>query len=187
MDFYLKANYTGDMKLYTIGHSTRSLDELVAILKAYGVTQLVDVRSVPRSRHTPQFNADVLSSDLPKQGISYRHMADLGGLRHSLKDSINLGWHNTSFRGYADYMQTSEFTNAIVELEKIAALAPTVIMCAEILPWRCHRSLIGDAMLVRGHEVIDIYDEKKSEPEKITSFAKVDGLKITYPDDTKKR
>jgi uncharacterized protein (DUF488 family) len=175
------------MKLYTIGHSTRSLDELVDVLKTYGIEQLIDVRSVPRSRHTPQFNEDNLVTELPKIGIDYRHMRILGGLRYAHKDSANIGWHNASFRGYADYMQTTDFASGIAELEKIAQSKSTAIMCAEVLPWRCHRSMIGDAMLVRGHEVIDIYDDKKSEPEKITSFAHIEGTMITYPSDQPER
>lgn len=175
------------MKLYTIGHSTRSLEELIDILKTYGVTQLIDVRSVPRSRHTPQFNADNLEGQMPKSEITYRHLAALGGLRYARKDSPNQGWHNDSFRGYADYMQTEDFAGGIAELEKLMRGSVTAIMCAEAVPWRCHRSMIGDAMLVRDYDVIDIFDEKKSEPEKLTSFAAVDGLKITYPDDKPKR
>jgi len=169
------------MTIYTIGHSTRDLAEFVEILKAYKIELLVDVRSVPRSRHTPQFNLDNLAAELPKSGIDYRHLEKLGGLRHTTKASTNLGWHNTSFRGYADYMQTPEFTSGLDELLALAKDKTVVIMCAEAVPWRCHRSLIGDALLVRGHEVIDIFDEHKTQPEKLTDFARVEGLAITYP------
>lgn len=169
------------MTIYTIGHSTRELTEFIKILQAYKITQLVDVRSVPRSRHTPQFNKDDLAVELPKVGIEYRHMSALGGLRHTTKDSINLGWHNTSFRGYADYMQTPEFATGLDELMKLAAAKTTAIMCAEAVPWRCHRSLIGDALLVRGVQAIDIFDEHKTQTEIMTSFARVEGEHITYP------
>ena len=169
------------MTIYTLGHSTRELTEFVAILHAYKIDLLVDVRSVPRSRHTPQFNLDSLATELSKSGIGYLHLEKLGGLRHTTKSSTNLGWHNTSFRGYADYMQTPEFTAGIDELVGLAADKTVAIMCAEAVPWRCHRSLIGDALLVRGHEVIDIFDEHKTQSEKLTDFARVEGLTITYP------
>lgn len=171
------------MTIYTIGHSTRSLDELLEILKVYNIEQLVDVRSVPRSRHTPQFNSDNMSGELPKSSINYIHLASLGGLRHASKDSINLGWHNASFRGYADYMQTKDFANGLDELLELARQKTTCIMCAEAVPWRCHRSMIGDAISVHDIPVIDIFDKNKSVPEKITSFAKIDGNTITYPSD----
>lgn len=169
------------MIVYTIGHSTRELDDFIAILKAYKITQLVDVRSVPRSRHTPQFNSDTLSEALQKHDICYEHLAALGGLRHTSKDSTNLGWRNTSFRGYADYMQTKEFAGGMEELLTIAKRATTAIMCAEAVPWRCHRSMIGDALLVRGIEVIDIFDAHKTQVETLTSFAAVNGTAIIYP------
>lgn len=169
------------MTIYTIGHSTRELDEFIRILQQYKIDLLMDVRSVPRSRHTPQFNEDNLAKVLPKHDIKYTHLEELGGLRHTTKDSINLGWHNKSFRGYADYMQTDGFTNGIEELLKLSQDKTAAIMCAEAVPWRCHRSLIGDALLVRGVKVIDIYDEHKTQDEKLTDFAKTDGLAITYP------
>lgn len=167
--------------IYTIGHSTRTLDELTAILKSYGVRQLVDVRSVPRSRHTPQFNRDTLGKALEPYGIAYDHLAALGGLRHTTKDSVNMGWRNTSFRGYADYMQTPEFERGIDELLRLAGKGSTAIMCAEAVPWRCHRSMIGDALLVRDITVIDIFDSQKSQPETLTSFAKTDERRLYYP------
>jgi len=169
------------MIVYTIGHSTRTEEELISTLQAFDVTLLVDVRTVPRSRHTPQFNEDHLSLVLPEHGIGYRHLAALGGLRHTTKESINTGWRNTSFRGYADYMQTPEFTAGVEELLAEAAGRTTAIMCAEAVPWRCHRSMVGDALLVRGVEVRDIFSESNWRPEKLTSFAVVDGTKITYP------
>jgi len=169
------------MKIYTIGHSTRELEEFVEILKAYGIELLADVRSVPRSRHTPQFNEDVLAEKLPAAGIGYTHLARLGGLRHTHKDSVNLGWHNLSFRGYADYMQTEGFEAGLGELLKLAEDKTVAIMCAEAVPWRCHRSLIGDALLVRGVKVVDIFDENKIQDEVLTDFAQVAGTAVTYP------
>ncbi len=169
------------VKIYTIGHSTRTLDDLAGILHSYSVELLVDVRSVPRSRHTPQFNSDTVGDNLRLYDIEYTHLEKLGGLRHTNKDSVNTGWRNKSFRGYADYMQTEEFANGIAELLALAREKTVTIMCAEAVPWRCHRSMIGDALLIRGVEVIDIFDEKKSQAEKLTSFAKVSGTDIVYP------
>lgn len=167
--------------VYTIGHSTRPLPEFVEILKAYGVGMLADVRTVPRSRHVPQYNLDTLPAALGQEGISHCYLERLGGLRKTSKESPNLGWRNKSFRGYADYMQTEEFRKGIDELLALAVEGTVAIMCAEAVPWRCHRSLIGDALLVRGIEVLDIFSATKAVPEKMTSFAKVDGLEITYP------
>jgi uncharacterized protein (DUF488 family) len=169
--------------IHTVGHSTRSIEEFVRLLKHYGIEQLVDVRTVPRSRRNPQFNKDELERLMPAAGIDYIHMKDLGGLRHPHKDSPNMGWQNDSFRGYADYMQTSEFTHALSRLIELAGLKPTAIMCAEILPWRCHRSLIADALLVRGIDVIEIMSETESRAHKLPAFAKVDGERITYTPD----
>ncbi len=167
--------------LYTIGHSTRSLEELIDVLTAHGVKVLVDVRTVPRSRRVPQFNADTLGRDLARAGIEYVPAPDLGGLRKTRADSVNRGWRNASFRGYADYMQTPAFQAALDELMRIAADKPTAIMCAEAVPWRCHRSLIGDALLVRGWRVIDLMTRTSAKPHKLTSFARVEGTRITYP------
>jgi uncharacterized protein (DUF488 family) len=167
--------------IYTIGHSTRTRDELIEILHHYDVRSLVDVRTMPRSRHTPQFNEDEMQEALPEASIAYRHLAKLGGLRHARKDSTNTGWRNASFRGYADYMQTPEFLEGLNELIEIAETSSTAIMCAEAVPWRCHRSMIGDALLIRGWDVLDIFDTRKIEPEHLTDFARVEGLTITYP------
>ncbi len=169
------------MTIYTIGHSTRNLAEFISILQAYKIDLLVDIRSVPKSRYTPQFNEDNLARELPQRGIEYRHLASLGGLRSTNRNSANLGWRNASFRGYADYMSASEFAKGIDELIELASSKTTVIMCAEAVPWKCHRSLVGDALLVRSVKVIDIFDANKSQAEKLTSFARVDGEKITYP------
>lgn len=167
--------------LCTIGHSTRSLEEFVGILQAHGIQAIADVRTVPRSRRVPQFNAETLPRDLSAAGIEYFHLATLGGLRKTHADSPNGAWRNASFRGYADYMQTPEFWAGIDELIAIATTKTTAIMCAEAVPWRCHRSLIGDAMLVRGWEVLDLMTVKSAKPHKLTPFAKHRGRRITYP------
>lgn len=169
------------MVIHTIGHSTRPFDEFLAVLRAHGIEAVADVRTVPKSRHNPQFHIDALTRTLPEAGLDYVHLGALGGLRHPRPDSPNSGWRNSSFRGYADYMQTPEFGAGLDELLGLAHGKRTVIMCAEAVPWRCHRSLVGDALLVRGHEVIDIYDEHTAKPERLTSFAVVHGLDITYP------
>ena len=172
---------TSKPTLFTIGHSTRSLEEFASILQSHGVSTLVDVRTVPRSRHVPQFNAETLGRDLAGWGIKYVPLPALGGLRKASKDSINLGWRNASFRGYADYMQTPAFRAGLEQLIQIASAKPAAIMCAEAVPWRCHRSLIGDAMIARGWRVIDLMDRNSARPHKLTDFAKVDGTKVTYP------
>ena len=167
--------------IYTIGHSTREWEEFVEILEAYGIEVLVDVRTVPKSRHVPQYNDEHMAEALPKEGIEYAHIKKLGGLRPAKKDSPNGGWRNKSFRGFADYMQTKDFFEGLDELMVLAKGKTTAIMCAEAVPWRCHRSMIGDALLVRGYEVTDIFSDHKAEPEKLTSFAVVDGQNIVYP------
>ncbi|MHA6669442.1 DUF488 domain-containing protein [Homoserinimonas sp. A447] len=168
-------------RIFTVGHSTHPIDEFVELLKAHGVEQLVDVRTIAKSRHNPQFGEDQLRENLPKNGIAYQRLEALGGLRHTTKDSVNGGWRNTSFRGYADYMQTDAFQAGLAELLALGDKKPTVIMCAEAVPWRCHRSLIGDALVVRGVEVLDIMTAKSAKPHTLRSFAKVDGTQITYP------
>ncbi|MEO8972003.1 MAG: DUF488 domain-containing protein [Ktedonobacteraceae bacterium] len=167
--------------VYTVGHSTRSIEEFIKLLKTYKIETVVDVRKIAKSRHNPQFGEDKLSESLEKQSILYKRMEGLGGLRHTTNASVNKAWENLSFRGYADYMQTSEFAKSVEELIKISGEKQTVIMCAEAVPWRCHRSLIGDALLVRNIQVEDIMNEKGSRPHKLTSFAKVAGKTITYP------
>ncbi len=167
--------------IYTVGHSTHSLQDFLALLASHGVRSLVDVRTIPKSRHNPQFMQDVLSVELPDAGIAYRWEKTLGGLRPTHKDSVNTGWRNASFRGYADYMQTPTFALGVDQLIDSAGGSPTAIMCAEAVPWRCHRSLIGDALLVRGVTVLDIMSEKSAKAHKLTSFARVDGLTVTYP------
>jgi uncharacterized protein (DUF488 family) len=167
--------------LFTIGHSTRSAAEFISILKAHGVGSLVDVRRFPGSRRVPQFNADALGPELTSQGIDYTPLPILGGRRKPKADSINTGWRNASFRGYADYMQTPDFEQGLEQLIEIASRKPAAIMCAEAVPWRCHRSLIGDAMIVRGWQVIDLMNERSAKPHKLTDFASVDGTRLTYP------
>ena len=151
------------------------------MLEAYGVKRLVDVRTIPRSRHNPQFNRDVLPGTLLQAGIGYTHMEELGGLRHSRKDSLNTGWHNTSFRGFADYMLTPEFQAGIKTLIQAAKREQVAIMCAEALPWRCHRSLIGDALGARGIAVEDIMSETRLQAHELTAFARIKGAYVTYP------
>ena len=172
----------------TVGHSTRTSKEFVALLLAHGVNQLIDIRTIPRSRHNPQFNRDVLPRPLQKVGICYRHIAGLGGLRHARRDSINAGWRNASFRGFADYMQTTEFQEALDQLIQLAQKRRTAIMCAEAVPWRCHRSMIGDALLVRGVRVEEIASLTRTRPHTLTPWARVRGKQLSYPaylEDTK--
>jgi uncharacterized protein (DUF488 family) len=171
------------LTVLTVGHSTRSIDEFISLLKAHEVDQLVDVRSIPKSRHVPQFNSDALADALRKAGIKYVHLASLGGRRHTKKDSPNTGWRNASFRGYADYMSSQEFRDGLDRLLELAHVKRTAIMCAEAVPWRCHRSLIGDALLVRGVHVEDIMSPSSLREHELTQFAKVKGLEITYPGD----
>ena len=169
------------MKIYTIGHSTHESEKFLEALKAHGIQLLIDVRTIPKSRHTPQFNTDVLEPYLKEHGISYLHMKELGGLRHTTKDSVNTGWKNASFRGYADYMQTEEFSRAIDALIELAKEKTTAIMCAEAVPWRCHRSLIADALTVKGVNVFHIMTEKTANEHKMTEFAQVKNGKLWYP------
>jgi uncharacterized protein (DUF488 family) len=168
-------------EVFTIGHSVHPLEEFMALLKTYHIQLLVDIRTLPGSKRVPQYNKENLAPSLEAEGIAYIHMKDLGGLRHTTKASPNTAWRNKSFRGFADYMQTPEFIRGLEELIRDARERRTVIMCAEAVPWRCHRSLVGDALLVRGFAVKDIFTAKKWAPHQLTSFAHVDGLKITYP------
>jgi uncharacterized protein (DUF488 family) len=167
--------------IFTIGHSTLPIERFTALLQTYGIQKLADVRTVPRSRHNPQFNADALDASLRAAGIGYLPMTSLGGLRHPRPDSPNTGWRNKSFRGYADYMQTSAFHNAVDQLAEIGRHARVAIMCAEAVPWRCHRSLVADALNVRDVPVIEIMSESSYRPHKLTPFARVEGDAITYP------
>ncbi len=164
-----------------IGHSTRTLDEFIRLLQAHGVSRVVDVRTVPRSRHNPQFNKSSLPRELEKVGLRYVHLPGLGGLRHAKRDSPNVGWRNASFRGFADYMQTPEFEKSLEELIQLATEERVALMCAEALPWRCHRSLIADALLVHRIRTEDIMSLTRRQIHTLTPFAKVRGASITYP------
>ncbi len=165
----------------TIGHSNRTWSDFLELLRAHRVKRVIDVRSIPRSRHNPQFNRATLSKKLRAARIGYVHLRKLGGLRHARRDSPNMGWRNASFRGFADYMQTAEFEAGIHRLIKLARQKPSAIMCAEAVPWRCHRSLVGDALTVRGILVEDIMSVKRSQVHSLIPFARVQGHRITYP------
>ncbi len=169
------------LTIVSIGHSTRKIEDFIRILKMFEIQSLADIRTIPKSRRNPQFSDDNLSSALNENNITYEKIKSLGGLRKPRKDSINLGWRNESFRGYADYMQTPDFEAGLNELITLGKKKPTAMMCAEAVPWRCHRSLVGDALLVRGIEVIDIIDLTNSKRHELTKFAAVDGERITYP------
>lgn len=165
----------------TIGHANRPLDTFLDLLRSNGIAHVLDVRTVPRSRHNPQFDRDALPASLDAVHIAYTHVPGLGGLRHARADSPNAGWHNLSFRGYADYMQSPEFANNVQWIADLARTERCVLMCAEAVPWRCHRSLIGDALLVRGIRVEDIIGAKGRKPHALTAFAHVEGTQVTYP------
>ena len=171
--------------MLTIGHSTLPIDTFLAILRENGVRTLADIRTIPKSRHNPQFAQESLSRSLEEAGITYHWHRALGGLRHARKDSVNTGWRNTSFRGYADYMQTPEFFAAVTELLSTAPHNNSVIMCAEAVPWRCHRSLVADDLAVRGipveHIYYDAHGKSRREPHKLTSFLRVQNQRLWYP------
>jgi uncharacterized protein (DUF488 family) len=169
------------MTIYTVGHSTRPIEDFIALLAAHGVEQLIDIRTIPRSRTNPQFNRDTLPKTLERAGIEYLHIPELGGLRHARPDSPNTAWRNASFRGYADYMQTPEFAEAVARLIEIGQKKQTAIMCAEAVPWRCHRSLVADALTARGAPVEDILSATRRSPHKLTPFAKIEGTRVWYP------
>jgi uncharacterized protein (DUF488 family) len=171
------------LTIFTIGHSTRPIADFIELLQSNGVTQLIDIRTIPKSRHNPQFNSEELAASLRAARIRYVHMKELGGLRHARKDSINLGWRNASFRGYADYMQTDEFEAALNRAIELAGARPTALMCAEAVPWRCHRSLVADALLVRDIRALEIIGTAKPKEHALTPFARVRGTQITYPPD----
>jgi len=167
--------------IFTIGHSTRSLQDFIDLIDAYGIEVVVDVRTVPRSRRNPQFNRETFPEALRAAGIGYQHVADLGGFRRAGPSSPNVGWRNASFRGYADYMQTATFVASLERVIERAQSQRLVLMCAEAVPWRCHRSLIADALVVRGIRVEEIVSAKRAQVHSMTSFARVDGIAITYP------
>jgi uncharacterized protein (DUF488 family) len=167
--------------IFTIGHSTRPIAEFLGLLKAHGIQRVVDVRTIPRSRHNPQFNRGQLSPALHRVRIHYRHMPGLGGLRRARRDSPNTGWRNASFRGYADYMQTPEFEESLEDCLALAKQERVVLMCAEAVPWRCHRSLIADALLARGIQTSEITSRVRTRPHSLTPFARAEGTHVTYP------
>ncbi|HET6371414.1 MAG TPA: DUF488 domain-containing protein [Nitrospiria bacterium] len=169
-------------RLFTVGHSNRTLEEFLSLLKAYRIETLIDLRTVPRSRYFPHFNRETLSASLEKVGIDYIHIPKLGGLRKAKKDSVNTGWKNASFRGFADYMQTREFEAAVEELLIRIDQSTCAILCAEAVPWKCHRSLVADALLVRGASVDHIMASSRTQSHQLTPFARVSGMRITYPD-----
>ena len=169
--------------IFTVGHSTRPIDVFVELLHAHGVKEIVDIRSIPGSRHNPQFNADVLEHSLRENHMSYRHIKELGGLRHARKDSLNLGWRNVSFRGFADYMATPSFSEGLEALIEVARAKETAIMCAEAVPWRCHRSLIGDALTKKGWIVRDIMTRTVATRHLLTPFLKTRKGQLIYSEE----
>jgi uncharacterized protein (DUF488 family) len=167
--------------VYTIGHSNRSIDEFIGLLTQNGVQLLVDIRKMPRSRHNPQFEGGSLQQALERAGIGYVHEPLLGGLRRARKDSVNDGWRNTSFRGFADYMATEEFKQGLEALLRRSAPTRTAIMCAEAVPWRCHRTLVADALKAAGRRVLHIVGRSKPSTHKFTSFLRRRRGMLTYP------
>jgi uncharacterized protein (DUF488 family) len=167
--------------VFTVGHSTLPIERFIALLQTYGVKRLVDIRTMPRSRHNPQFNDTSLAESLTARQIEYVHIQALGGLRRAHKDSPNTGWRNEGFRGYADYMQGEEFRDALETLIRMSRQERAAIMCAEAVPWRCHRSLVADALSVRGIPAVEILSESSYRMHKLTPFARVEGTRITYP------
>ena len=170
--------------IFTIGHSTHPVDNFIEMLKSFDIEALVDIRTIPKSRYNPQFSQDLLAPSLASENIEYYYMKDLGGLRHAKEDSPNQGWRNSSFRGYADYMQTQDFQDALQKLIELGRKRRIAIMCAEAVPWRCHRSLVADALTVRHIPVEHIMAIEKSSLHKITKFAHVEGKTILYPPET---
>ena len=169
------------MTIFTVGHSTRTTDELVGLLREHDVALVADVRTAPGSRRLPHFSRAALAADLPRHGIEYAHLPELGGLRRPRPDSPNAGWRNDSFRGFADYMATDDFRAGLERLVALGRDRTVAVMCAEAVPWRCHRSLIADALLVRGVEVRHIVGPGRAQPAALTPFARVEGIAITYP------
>lgn len=170
--------------IFTVGHSVRPIEEFLGLLRANGVRRLIDIRTIPKSWRNPQFGSDALAKSLAAAGIDYIHMKNLGGLRKASRHSQNTGWRNASFRGYADYMQTEEFKAALDRAVGLAAEKPTALMCAEAVPWKCHRSLVSDALSARGIEVREIVSDATPHLHKVTPFARIRGSEVTYPRDS---
>lgn len=167
---------------YSLGFSNRPWEETLEMLRAFEIQRVADIRTLPGSKHTPQFNLEYMRDALPKEGIEYLHMKSLGGLRKPVKNStVNAAWRNNGFRGYADYMQTPEFDRALQDLIQLSGEKTTVYCCTEAVFWRCHRQLVSDALLVRGHRIGHIFNASKVEEHHLTDFAKVDGARLTYP------
>ena len=175
------------MRLYTIGHSTRSLEDFIELLKAHGIRRLVDVRHFPGSRRYPHFNRETLAEVLPAQGIQYEHLLALGGRRRAKKDSPNIEWRNEAFRGYADYMATEEFRSGLEALKQGADKTPTAFMCSEAVWWRCHRSMISDALKAEGVEVVHIMGKNSLEEHPYTAVARLDNGRLSYAHGKKAR
>lgn len=169
------------VRIYTLGHSTRSFEELLSLLRAFRLSVLADIRTIPRSRRNPQFDVSRLAESLPAGGVQYVHLPRLGGLRRPQKDSINQGWQNASFRGFADYMSTVSFERGLADLYALTSRGWVTLMCAEAVPWRCHRSLVADVLTVRGAEVEHITGPARSFCHRLTPFAQVHGSRVTYP------
>jgi uncharacterized protein (DUF488 family) len=167
--------------IFTIGHSTRPIDDFIHLLKSHGVQRVVDIRTLPRSRFNPHFDISRLPALLETAHIHYTHLPGLGGLRRPHPDSPNAGWRNKSFRGYADYMQTADFNRSLERCLELAGVERIALMCAEAVPWRCHRSLVADALVVRGIDALEIASDSRVRPHTVTPFARVDGAVITYP------
>jgi len=176
-----KPQLSSAVEVLSVGHSTHSMEDFIALLKAHGVERVVDVRTIPRSRHNPQFDREVLAAAVRHAGLGYVHFKALGGLRHTRRDSPNTAWHNLSFRGFADYMQTAPFDRAVDRLIAMARPKRIAVMCAEAVPWRCHRSLIADALVVRGAAVRHILSLTSAHPHTLTLWAQVRGKQVTYP------
>lgn len=179
----MEGNDWNGVRIYTLGHSTRSFEELLSLLRGFGVSVLADIRTIPRSRRNPQFDTSRLAESLPPEGVQYVHLPRLGGLRRPRKDSINEGWQNASFRGFADYMSTVSFEQGLADLYALTFRGRVTLMCAEAVPWRCHRSLVADVLTVRGAEVEHITGPVRSFRHRLTSFAQVHGSRVTYPVD----
>src|SRR5947208_2114116 len=177
----MAATVDSELVVLTVGHSTRPIADFIALLKAHSVARLIDVRTVPRSRHNPQFDRDTLPAALAADGIGYEHVAGLGGFRRANPGSPNTGWRNVSFRGFADYMQTPEFSDNLAGLIEQAMRERIVLMCAEAVPWRCHRSLIADALVARGIQVSEITSRIRARPHSLTPWAQIAGTYVTYP------
>jgi uncharacterized protein (DUF488 family) len=164
----------------TVGHSNRSLDDFLAILKSHAISRILDVRRYPTSRKWPHFDAAALAASLPAAGVDYAGLPHLGGRRRPRPDSPHVAWRDESFRGFADFMDTPEFAAGLAEVERLAAERPSALMCAEALPWKCHRSLIADALVARGWEARDVMSEKEARPHRIPRFARVEGGRVIY-------